>query len=142
MKLYLYQLDDAQNVINKKPSLKKEIDIRLRGKPDSINPVLILRGEEFASDYNYVKMEERFYFVDSVENVGGDLYRITLELDALETFKDSLLQDTAQVSRRIKEGEFIPSGYQYSQFEKLETVEGSVSLPDGQSLVLTSIAGK
>ena len=91
MLLKLYETTEAINVINKELAVKKEIDIRLRGQPDLINPSILLRGAEYEGGYNYAMFNDRFYLVESVELVSGDLFRLTLRLDVLETFKDDII---------------------------------------------------
>lgn len=144
MKLKLCTTTDAENVIGKTVATVKEIDIRPRGLTDLIEPVLTLRGLEFQGDYNYAVLtleRERFYFIRQVEPLGGDLFRVNLELDTLETYKTEALNSVGRFKRNLKEGDFVSSGFEEAATKTVTAVLSDKEVPAGQTMILTTVGG-
>ena len=81
MILNLYKTLDADNVINK--TLLNKLTIQgffLTSSLNIVNPVIPLQviNEVNIYDYNYIELPEfnRFYFVDSIENVNAKIFNI------------------------------------------------------------------
>lgn len=141
MLLKLYETTEAINVINKELAVKKEIDIRLRGQPDLINPSILLRGAEYEGGYNYAMFNDRFYFVESVELVSGDLFRLTLRLDVLETFKDDIINSNMRYRRNLKTGDYVASGFDEATTTTVKKIDSDKELPEGSTMIMTSVGG-
>lgn len=141
MLLKLYETTEAMNVINKELAVKKEIDIRLRGQPDLINPSILLRGAEYEGGYNYAMFNDRFYFVESVELVSGDLFRLTLRLDVLETFKDDIINSNMRYRRNLKTGDYVASGFDEANTTTVKKINSDKELPEGSTMIMTSVGG-
>lgn len=141
MLLKLYETTEAMNVINKELAVKKEIDIRLRGQPDLINPSILLRGAEYEGGYNYAMFNDRFYFVESVELVSGDLFRLTLRIDVLETFKEDIINSNMRYRRNLKTGDYVASGFDEATTKTVKKIESDKELPEGSTLVLSTVGG-
>lgn len=141
MLLKLYETTEAMNVINKELTVKKEIDIRLRGQPDLINPSILLRGAEYEGGYNYAMFNDRFYFVESVELVSGDLFRLTLLLDVLETFKDDIINSNMRYRRNLKTGDYVASGFDEANTTTVKKINSDKELPEGSTMIMTSVGG-
>lgn len=141
MLLKLYETTEAMNVINKELAVKKEIDIRLRGQPDLINPSILLRGAEYEGGYNYAMFNDRFYFVESVELVSGDLFRLTLRLDVLETFKDDIINSNMRYRRNLKTGDYVASGFDEATTTTVKKINSDKELPEGSTMIMTSVGG-
>ncbi|GAB7464195.1 hypothetical protein [Enterobacter hormaechei] len=144
MKVTLYKINEATNVINKNPVAIKEIDIRMRGLIDSINPVIVLRGSEFKTDYNYLKMsgvQDRFYFVREIESLGGDLFQWRLELDVLETYKNDIINSNMRYRRNLKTGDYVASGFDEATTTTVKKINSDKELPEGSTMIMTSVGG-
>lgn len=141
MLLKLYDTTEATNVINKSLSVIKQITIRLRGRPDMSAPVIMLKGIEFDHGYNYASLDDRYYFVDSVESVGGDVFRLSLSLDPLETFKADILASKARYRRNLKNGDFVSSGIDLATTKTIVSHSSDVTLVKEPTMILTTIGG-
>lgn len=141
MLLKLYDTTEATNVINKSLSVMKEISIRLRGRPDMASPDIILKGIEFDHGYNYASLDDRFYFVDSIELVGGDMFRLQMSLDPLETFKSDILASKARYRRNLKNGDFVSSGIDLATTKTIVSFSSDVTLVKEPTMILTTIGG-
>ena len=69
---------DSTNTINKEINIVKSIELKLRGSLDIVTPELILIGSEFESDYNYVIINGRNYFVNEIVSLGNNRYKYFL----------------------------------------------------------------
>lgn len=135
--------NDDKNVINKEAVFSLTTDIKIRGDVDLVSPVLIMKGIRYASDYNYCSLvlpdRERYYFISDVDNIGGDLFRLTLELDPLETYKDFALNSKARFNRNLKTGDFVKSGFEEAATKTISKYASEKGLPDGNTMVLSTL---
>lgn len=147
MEIKLAYITTAKNVVNKNAEFSETLIVRPRGQLDSINPVLILRGHNYAEDFNYAEFvdnnnKSRFYHISEVENIGGDLYRVTFELDVLETFKDVVLNSTAKYRRALKNGDYVASGFDEATTKTIRQIDSDKELPPGETMILTTVGSK
>ena len=124
MKLYLYNIQDSNNVINKTLKNAYELDIILKRDVNIINPELILSTLDNIdySNYNYAHIPElkRYYFIDQVINLNSKLWQLNLECDVLESFKNDILNSNAVFNRGIKSGDYIESKVDLSSYTQVE----------------------
>lgn len=124
MKLYLYNIQDSNNVINKTLENAYELDIILKRDVNIINPELILSTLDNIdySNYNYAHIPElkRYYFIDQVINLNSKLWQLNLECDVLESFKNEILNSNAVFNRGIKSGDYIESKVDLSSYTQVE----------------------
>ena len=142
MLITLYKTNDASNVINKTLNNPLNIQIVLRRDFNLSAPELILKQEgQLLRDYNYCEMVDfgRKYFIDRIENVSNNLWKLILECDVLETYKNEILSANCRFMRKIKSGD-----YYSGSFESVLEPDSSIYLSDkglveGSSLVLSTI---
>ena len=124
MKLYLYNIQDSNNVINKTLENAYDLDIILKRDVNIINPELILSTLDNIdySNYNYAHIPElkRYYFIDQVINLNYKLWQLNLECDVLESFKNDILNSNAVFNRGIKSGDYIESKVDLSSYTQVE----------------------
>lgn len=124
MKLYLYHIQDSNNVINKTLENAFELDIILKRDVNIINPELILSTLDDIdySDFNYAHIPElkRYYFIDQVININSKLWQLNLECDVLESYKNDILSSNAVFNRGIKTGDYIESKVDLSSYTQVE----------------------
>lgn len=146
MKLKLYQVTDADNVINKTlPDDPLELTIRLKRDTDIINPMIILSTQEGIdyNDYNYAYIEEleRYYFIESVTNLNNVRWQFFLSCDVLETYKDEIFNSHALFKRQLKHGDYLNTGnFDISIIESIETYKSNVILDDKSTVILTALS--
>lgn len=133
---------DPENVVGKVFTKSLEVNLRLRGAIDWINPVLRLRGLEFERDYNYASMvadRERFYFVRDVKPISGDLFEVSLELDVLETYKAEVISSEARFHRNLQNGDFVSTGFDMATTKTIVAHESDGGLTAGSTMLLTTV---
>lgn len=145
MKLYLHDVADGENVINKTLGVGVEIDIFLRGGFDPINPIIHLQnidGINYA-DYNYINIPElnRFYFIDEIEIKNGVIFSLICSCDVLETYKAEILQSNARLRRNIKTGDYVDGSIDMSIVKSAMVYNSSKSLPQNENSVILTTLG-
>ena len=111
MKLFLYDVDDGVNVINKTLPVPVEIEIRLSNDVDVASPTIRLRNIEGVNydDYNYAFIDVlgRYYFIDKLGRVSATDNMLYLSCDVLETYKTEILNSNARFMRNLKTGDYM-----------------------------------
>lgn len=145
MKLYLYSVDDGDNVINKTLGSPLEINIRLDNGVDVIRPSIRLRnidGFNF-DDYNYARIDVlgRFYFVDKLERVSAKDSILHLVCDVLETYKTQLLNSKARVRRNLRNGDYVNVSVDESIVKSAKVYQSDKTLVKGESTIIFTVIG-
>lgn len=94
MNVEIYKNLSENSVIGKTKTLVYQTPCEIKGESSIINPVLILQYNEqlFASNYVYIPAWSRYYFIDDVRVLTGGRVEVSLSVDVLESFKDSILE--------------------------------------------------
>lgn len=76
--------------------------------PTSLDkPTFTLNASDF--DYNYARMDERYYFIDDITYRNNDIVEVSCTLDALATYKSEILASTQYVSySNVSGGLWLP----------------------------------
>ena len=116
MQIKFYYNSSEKNKIGK--SLSKEITMNgnLRDECSVISPTILVEHSNLAG-YNYAYIPEfnRYYFITEITSVRNNLWRISLKVDVLESFKTDILnlncivdkQQNQSYSNNIDDGSYI-----------------------------------
>lgn len=145
MKLFLYDVDDGDNVINKTLPQPVEITIRLDNDVDVIRPTIRLRniaGINF-DDYNYAFIDVlgRYYFIDKLGRVSARDNLLYLSCDVLETYKTEILNSNARVKRNLKTGDYYNGAIDATINKSVMIYNGDVTLNSDVSNLIVSVVG-
>ena len=143
MILKLYNVTDSANVIGKAKQEIISMDIFLKRDVDISSPVLILSTDSpdgFAA-INYAEMPDlqRFYFVDSIANIGAKLWKLNLRCDVIETYKNDILASKALLRRKIKNGDYIDVSLFNSVNKTTTRYDSNKGLPAGSSIIMSTV---
>lgn len=171
MDIYMYKNSAEKIVLNKDNYLSSEIHLSgyLRDECDIINPVIEISkaayskiwygaetvdvqstGQDVMSEnpyavpehnYIYIPKFKRYYFIDNITSVRKGLWRISMSVDVLMSFRDKINNLTGIVKRSTiatrqnirDEAAIIPVGY------NLETVTSIVKSPIMKNINDTAI---
>ena len=145
MKLYLYEIQDAENVINKTLSNGLEIDINLKRDVNISRPEIFLQSIENVDfqNYNYAHIPElkRYYFINDIVSLNSKLWQLSFICDVLETYKQDIKQSYARFKRNIKNGDFQTVNIDYSA-KTISTQYLSNGDPmTGSTMIISTIGG-
>ena len=145
MILNLYKTNDSDNVINKTITNKLTININLKRDIDVISPRLIIRDTQAINinAFNYCQIEElnRFYFIRSINNMGGNLWEVICECDVLETYKADIISSRARYYRNIRNGDYYHGTIDTSSLKTISKHISNKGFEEGTALILTTIGG-
>ena len=143
MILNLFKTNDSDNVINKTITNKLAININLKRDIDVISPRLVIRDSASINinAFNYCQIQEldRFYFIRSINNLGGNLWEVICECDVLETYKADIMASNARYYRKLKTGDYVQGNINFSEVKKISEHASDKGLGDGTAIILTTV---
>ena len=146
MKLFLYDVGDGDNIINKTLPAPLEINIRLDNDVDVVRPSIRLRnitGVDF-DDYNYAYIDVlgRYYFIDKLGRVSARDNILYLSCDVLETYKTEILNSKARVHRNLRNGDYVDGSIDKSIVKNVMVYNSDKTLVDGESTIIFTVIGE
>lgn len=142
MELKLFQNKSSENTINKDLTLITTKNINLKQSTNLYQTFLIFKNDG-VTDYskvNYAKMLNKFYFVSHETLQNNSLIRLELKEDVLETYKDNILNSSADIIEKS-----TPNNVRNIKTSKeVETfkLKSSVVLPKKQSIIMITVASE
>lgn len=78
----------------------------LREECDILSPVVVIESSTAPIDFNYMSIPSfgREYYITRIESIRNNLWRISGQVDVLETYKDRILATSALIKRRKVSG--------------------------------------
>ena len=83
-------MTENRNKINKVLENGTVKNLTFRNNFNVENPTLFLSFDPIASGYNYVEIDAKYYFIDSVDFVRYNYYRVNMSLDVLKTYASAI----------------------------------------------------
>lgn len=142
MELQLFQNKSSENTINKNLTLITTKNINLKQSTNLYQTFLVFKNDNITdySKINYAKMLNKYYFVSHETLQNNSLIRLNLKEDVLETYKDNILNSSADITEKS-----TPS-YSGSirTSKEVETVKlkSDTILPKTQSIIMVTVASK
>lgn len=142
MELKLFQNKSSENTINKDLTLITTKNINLKQSTNLYQTFLVFKNDG-VTDYskiNYAKMLNKFYFVSHETLQNNSLIRLNLKEDVLETYKDNILNSSADIIEKS-----TPNNTRNIKTSKeVETfkLKSSVVLPKKQSIIMVTVASE
>lgn len=130
--IQFFQITTGHNVIGKTTNKKAmyTIDTPLKKDTNRLNPTILIYSDLSLEIMNYCYIDEfsRYYFIDKIEQVRKNLYRIHCKVDVLESYKLEILN--------AKDVDFINS------VEVIQSTVNATETPIREvSYVLSTIGG-
>lgn len=104
MKLEFFHTDDSSNTINKTLTKISEKDVTLKASTDILAPRMVFLAKDFSTTINYMKMIDKYYFVDLQFIRNDSLVIVNSSIDVLETYKDIILNSQADIIKKSSAG--------------------------------------
>lgn len=139
--LILYSINDGDNVINKNLINGVTIPINLKQGFDIINPDIVLNGDYRGFNYAHIPSLNRFYFINSVEQLNLRLVKLNMTCDVLETYKADILNSNARFKRNIKTGDYENISIDHSnKTTSVKHVSDGTPL-NGETMIISVLGG-
>ena len=140
MILKLYNTSDSNNTIGKTLQDEETYDITFKDTFDILNPVILLKSSTpILKNYAYIPEFSRYYFITSIQIQPNKIYRLYLECDVLESFKNDILASYGLVTRTTEGNKFFDGGLNSEVRKEVDRWElvGDVQL--NESIILITI---
>lgn len=99
MNIVLYVNNSEQNKINKSLSNPATFSGVLKEETSIINPVILMEVDNpYNYNYAFIPGFNRYYFISNITSVNNKMWRISLKVDVLESFKNEILASSAIIS--------------------------------------------
>ena len=142
MELKLFQNKSSENTINKNLTLITTKNINLKQSTNLYQTFLVFKNDGITdySKINYAKMLNKFYFVSHETLQNNSLIRLELKEDVLETYKDNILNSSADIIEKSNPNNTknIKTSKEVETFK----LKSSVVLPKTQSIIMVTVASE
>lgn len=125
MEIIFYVNNSDASVINKNyTETKRYANVQIKKGCSILNPVLILTSspEVISSNYFYIPLWKRYYFINSYSVATGNRVTISGEVDVLESFKNDILNSECLLQRSESNYNLYLADTQMLTFPDTETV--------------------
>lgn len=134
MKLEFFHTDDSSNTINKTLTKIREKDVTLKASTDILAPRMVFLANDFPTTINYMKMLDKYYFVDLQFIRNNSLVIVNSSIDVLETYKDIILNSQADIIKKSKPSNVKQTDVSQETITKI--FKSDVTIPDGSSIIM------
>lgn len=142
MELKLFQNKSSENTINKDLTLITTKNINLKQSTNLYQTFLVFKNDGITdySKINYAKMLNKFYFVSHETIQNNSLIRLELKEDVLETYKDNILNSSADIIEKSTPNNMrnIKTSKEVETFK----LKSSIVLPKKQSIIMVTVASE
>ena len=142
MELILYHTNDSQNTINKDLTLITTKNINLKQSTNLYQTFLVFKNDNITdySKINYAKMLNKYYFVSYETIQNNSLIRLNLKEDVLETYKDNILNSSADITEKSTPS--YSGSIRTSKEVETFKLKSDTILPKTQSIIMVTVASK
>lgn len=93
MVITCYKFEKRYNSTKRPVTAGVSYNVALKNATSIYNPVFTVTN--FGTDYNYIKWDNRYYYVTDVVIIRNDVFNITCSIDVLRTYYDNIKNTTA-----------------------------------------------
>lgn len=143
MDIILYNYQGNNNVINKDKTEVVRYSIKMKKNTSLTNPIVPIYSDydliNFNVNYCYISEFNRYYFVDDVVPYPNKIYRLTLRVDVLESYKDDILNSSSQI--RVAGEMDYSSEVSLDSRQQIDIYKGSNEFEEVFDYVLVTLGG-
>lgn len=142
MELKLFQNKSSENTINKDLTLITTKNINLKQSTNLYETFLVFKNDNITdySKINYAKMLNKYYFVSHETLQNNSLIRLNLKEDVLETYKDNILNSSADITEKSTPS--YSGSIRTSKEVETFKLKSTVVLPKTQSIIMVTVASE
>ena len=140
MIIKLYNTKDSNNTIGKTLTDEQTFDITFKDTFDIINPIVMLKSNvPILRNYAYIPEFGRYYFITSIQIQPNRIYKLYLECDVLESFKNDILASYGLVTRSAEGNKFFDGGLNSEVRKEVDVYESELELEFKEEIILVTI---
>ena len=111
VEFWLYNYSGKENNSNK--DLYNGIDYFgvFKEETDILNPIILIESTSFiTSNYAFISQFGRYYYIVDITCVRKNLYRLSLKVDVLQTYRENIMENTDGIILRSSNDEIYGTG--------------------------------
>ena len=140
MILKLFNTTDSNNTIGKTLTDEETFNITFKDTFDIISPIVILKSDTpILKNYAQIPEFGRYYFITSIQIQPNNIYKLFLECDMLETYKDDILASKGLVTRAGEGNRFYDGGLNSEVRKEITLYYSEIEIPYGEQIVLVTV---
>lgn len=142
MELKLFQNKSSENTINKNLTLITTKNINLKQSTNLYQTFLVFKNDNITdySKINYAKMLNKYYFVSYETIQNNSLIRLNLKEDVLETYKDNILNSSADITEKSTPS--YSGSIRTSKEVETFKLKSDTILPKTQSIIMVTVSSE
>lgn len=145
MEIILYNTTSEKNEINKSLSNGVTFTGTLRDMTSVLSPEINIESSYNLSTYNYCHVSDfgRYYFIKDIQSVRNGLWRISLKVDVLMSFKGDILTSHGVLKHTETFGELYLADNTWENLvkDKTDIITFSNGLLDSGEYILITAGG-
>lgn len=140
MIIKLFNTTDSNNTIGKTLTDEQTFDITFKDTFDIINPIVMLKSDvPILKNYAHIPEFGRYYFITSIQIQPNKIYKLYLECDVLESFKNDILASYGLVTRSAEGNKFFDGGLNSEVRKEVDIYESELELEFKEEIILVTI---
>lgn len=141
-----YNNSSEPKAVNKNITNITQCIIDIKDFVDLIDPVIYINKGDLSSDIiyaNYMNMQGRYYYINSIECMAGNLYKIKGHVDVLMSYAGSIKNHSALIRRSANNYNkyLFDDKVKTNSYEQVKTLELSSGFNKTLSYLLCTIGG-
>lgn len=139
----LYYNSSENNKLDKTLTSVLSTTVMFKDKTDLINPYVILDTSTDLTNCNYMKLNDKYYFISSIECLPGGLFGVTGHVDVLMTYRDQIRNQTGLIKRNLNQyNRFLhDERIQLNAYKQTKTLKFSSGFSKTLNYYLVAIGG-
>lgn len=119
MEIILYKNKSSHNTINKELEEVKTINAVFKRDFNFLSSILTIHtNEAIDSNYLYIPIFKRYYFITNQEIIAKNIFNIYIEVDVLESFKTDIFNCEALIKTSTNYNKYYDDGSYQSEVKK------------------------
>lgn len=140
MIIKLFNTTDSNNTIGKTLTDEQTFDITFKDTFDILNPIVMLKSDvPILKNYAHIPEFGRYYFITSIQIQPNKIYKLYLECDVLESFKNDILVSRGLVTRAGEGNQFYDGGLNSEVRKEVDIYESELELEFKEEIILVTI---
>ena len=146
MKIVLYKTTSSVYELKKSLTNPKELLGTLRNETSVINPQMFIEHDNITMyNYLYIPDFKRYYFINNIQSIRNNLWRIDTHVDVLHTYANEILNHKCIINKQESHSKaemFLDDGdFVLKNSKHFETITFDNGLNDNGEIILITAGG-
>lgn len=119
MNAITYKNKSSYNTLGKDLEILDNITLKFFKDLETSTPIIIINLYNI-SDFNYIKIEDKFYFVENKTKNPNGLYEMYLRVDVLETYKEQILNSYVTVRQATNYNKYLADDFKSEELKEVD----------------------